>query len=588
MSHKTPGDRRGHRKLWGSQALVSLFLLTSTLAAAEVSIFEERAANTGLVFTHFNGMSGELYFSEMVGSGAALFDYDKDGDLDVYLVQGHMLGSGKTVADYQLEPRQAPPFRDRLFRNELVETGELRFTDVTEASGIDARRYGMGVAVGDVDNDGCVDLYVTNWGPNQLWANRCNGTFEEVTAAAGVEDARWSISASFTDYDADGWLDLYVGDYVSFTLENHKSCALPSGARDYCGPLAYPAEPDRLFRNEGDGTFQDVSASSGIAARPGTGLGAAAADYDGDGDIDLYVANDQMVNFLWLNRGDGTFRDDAPLAGTAVNAAGLPEASMGVAVQDYDDDADPDVFLTHLNGETNTLYVNDGEGLFVDRTLASGLGPPSLPFTSFGTSWIDYDNDGWLDLLVVSGEVKIVEEHRRAGDPHPLNQTNQLFHNTGGRFEDVTASAGKAFELVEVSRGAAFGDVDNDGDVDAVVTNNGGPVRLLLNRVGNRNRWLGLRLLDPRWKRDAIGAVANLELADGRTLTRRVHTDGSYASASDSRLLFGLGEDSRPKIVRVRWPDGRVELFGPLASSQYHSLRRGAGRPAGSTRGAEP
>lgn len=588
MSHEIRTETGGGIGRWGLLAGFTPLLLTGSLAVAQVPIFEEAAIDTGLEFTHFNGMSGELYFVEMAGSGVALLDFDNDGDLDVYLVQGHMLGPNKTLADYPLQSPHAPPFRDRLFRNELVETGKLRFTDVTEASGMDARGYGMGVATGDIDNDGCVDLYVTNWGSNQLWRNRCDGTFEDITRAAGVNDDRWSIAASFADYDADGWLDLYVGNYVNFTLGNHKPCALPTGAQDYCGPLAYPAEPGRLFHNREDRTFQDVSASSGIAGRPGTALGAAAADYDGDGDVDLYVANDQMVNFLWLNHGDGRFEEGAALAGVAVNAAGLPEASMGVAAQDYDDDGDPDLFLTHLNGETNTLYVNDGGGVFADRTLASGLGPASFPLTTFGTAWIDYDNDGRLDLLVASGEVKIIEEQRRAGDPHPLKQINQLFHNIGGRFEDVTARAGDAFDLVEVSRGAAFGDIDNDGDVDAVVTNNGGPTRLMLNRMGDRSKWLGLRLLDPRWKRDALGAVASLELVDGRTLARRAQTDGSYASASDPRVLFGLGEDGAPKTVRVRWPDGMVETFGPLASDRYHVLRRGAGRPDRPLRGAEP
>ncbi len=554
--------------------------------ATPLPVFTEEAAVRGLDFVHFNGMSGELYFVEMNGAGAALFDFDRDDDLDVYLVQGAMLGPGKTIADATLPPRAPLPLGDRLYRNELVPSGELRFTDVTAASGIEARGYGMGVATGDVDNDGWTDLYVTNFGANQLWRNNGDGTFTDVTAAAGVDDARWSVAATFLDYDRDGWLDLYVGNYVDFTIAGHETCPTVSGARDYCGPLAYHSEPDRLFHNlspgpDGGPRFEDVSAGTGLRAAPGATLGAVAGDFDLDGWPDLYVANDQMRNFMWLNpgaaAGAGGFREEALMAGTAVNEEGQPEASMGVAVGDLDNDGDEDLFMTHITRETNTLYLNDGSGFFSDATIAAELGPASWEYTGFGTGFLDYDNDGRLDLLVANGAVRIIEALARDNDPHPLHQRNLLFHNTGGRFEEVSESAGEVFALSEVSRGAAFGDVDNDGDTDVLVTNNAGPVRLLINRVGQERHWLGLDLRDAAGGRAMLGARVGVRRSGRPTLWRRVGTGGSYASAGDPRLLFGLGEEAEVTAVEVQWPDGAAERWPIAVVDRYHTLRQGSG-----------
>ncbi|MDY7095139.1 MAG: CRTAC1 family protein [Acidobacteriota bacterium] len=538
------------------------------------ALFRDVSTPAGLDFRHHNGMTGELYFAEIFGAGAAMLDYDGDGDLDLFLPQGHTLGSGE-------EPRpeaQGMEARGRLFENLLGAEGKLRFQDVTDASGLDARGYGMGVAVGDFHNDGHPDLYLANFGPDQLWRNRGDGTFEDVTATAGIDDPLWSTSAAALDYDGDGWLDLYVVHYTDFSLATHKPCQNSAGRPDYCGPASYRGVADRLLRNRGDGTFEDVTVAAGLADLREPGLGVVAADLDGDGPIDLYVANDMRPNQLWHNRGDGTFEDRSLLAGTAVNFDGQAEASMGVDAGDLDLDGDLDLFMTHLDGETNTLYLNDGDGLFRDGTATSALGLASVPFTSFGTALVDYDGDGWLDVVTVSGAVKILESQARAGDELPLKQPNQLFRNRGGgQFEDVSAGAGPGFTTAEVSRGTAVGDLDNDGDPDLLISNNHGPARLLKNSRHPGETWLGVRLVLPEaGGRDALGAEIRMVLDDGRVLLGRARTDGSYLSANDPRVLFAPGK-SRIESCEVRWPDGLRELFPAPPAGTYTTLARGTG-----------
>ena len=544
------------------------------------ALFVDRAADVGLDFVHFNGMTGQRYFAEPIGSGGALFDYDNDGDLDVYLVQGHLLGEDATIEEAVFPPRHLLPLVDRLYRNDLVETGALHFTDVTEASGLEATGYGMGVATGDYDNDGDVDLYVTNWGANQLWRNNGDGTFADVTQQSGVADPRWSVSASFVDVDRDGWLDLYVVNYVNFTLATHKTCSTAGGRLDYCGPLSYDSEPDRLFRNRGDGTFEDVSGRAGILAAYRSGLGVVAADFDDDGWMDLYVANDGMANFLWLNQGEGRFRDRAVLAGAAVNFQGVAEASMGVDAGDLDNDRDEDLFMTHLIQESNTLYLNDGNALFQDVTAMSRLAMPSMPVTGFGTAFFDIDNDSWLDVIAVNGAVKTLGALARAGNPYPLHEPNQLYRNDGdGVFSEITAEAGEVFARSEVSRGLAVGDVDNDGDADVLVVNNSGPVRLLINQVGQDRPWLGLRLVGADRRRDMLGARVAVVRTGAATLWRRVRSDGSYASALDPRVLVGLGDHPTVERVEVWWPGGLREAWDDVPTGQYTTLVEGTGRP---------
>ncbi len=546
--------------------------------AAATDWFAERAAEAGLDFTHFNGMSGRYYFPEMIPGGAGLLDYDNDGDLDVYLVQGRLLGEdlggGAGLAS-------GDAFRPggRLFRNDLgVETDgtrAVRFTDVTGPSRIDSSGYGMGVAAGDIDNDGCTDLYLTNLGPNQLFRNNCDGTFADVSESSGAEGGGWSVSASFLDYDRDGWLDLYVGNYVQYSLDTDRPCTNLAGRRDYCTPEVYAAQADRLYRNLGNGRFSDETAAALPGASFGPALGVSTADFDGNGWIDIYVANDVHANLLWLNQGDGTFREDGLLAGAALSGDGVAEASMGVDAGDFDNDGDFDLVMTHLPNEGNNLYENGGAGLFEDASIRSGLGPPSHGHTGFGAAWFDFDNDGWLDLLAVNGAIEAIQG--RGDHPFPYDETNLLFRNLrNGRFEDVTDGAGAALRLSEISRGAAFGDIDNDGDTDVLVSNNSGPAHLLVNETGSRSHWIGLRLLGSGAPRDMLGARVAVTRS-GETIWRHARTDGSYASANDPRVLVGLGESPEAPGVRVVWPSGRVEEWPDLPVDRYTTLTEGEG-----------
>jgi hypothetical protein len=472
--------------------------------------------------------------------------------------------------------RHPGPPRHRLYRNDSAPGPDgrrrLAFTDVTEAAGIPPGGYNMGLAVGDVDGDGHLDVFAANYGPDRLLRNRGDGTFHDATAAAGVGDDGWSTGAALFDYDGDGDLDLYVVRYVAYDMARHPRCVGPDSRRDYCGPSEFPPLADRLFANRGDGTFEDVSAAAGLAAAPQPGLGVVVLDADGDGRPDVYVANDGAPNQLWLNRGDGsssnavTFRDGALLAGVAVNADGRPEAGMGVDAGDYDNDGDEDLIVVHLHQETNTLYAAQGGGLYEDRTAEAGLGAPSLPYTSFGTRFVDYDNDGWLDLFVANGAVKILEPQARAGEPFPLAMRNQLFRNLGRgeggvvRFAEVTEAAGAPFAVERVGRAAAFGDLDDDGDVDIVVANANGPLVLLENVVGAARPWLGLELVD-RHGRSGGGARVEVVRRGAPTLWRRGHADGSYGASSDPRVLVGLGDHPKVTAVRVHWPGGKVEAW---------------------------
>ncbi|HYX30792.1 MAG TPA: CRTAC1 family protein [Pyrinomonadaceae bacterium] len=547
------------------------------MARTSGAIFQEVSDQVGLKFQQFNGMTGKLYLPEITGSGVALFDYDNDGDLDVLLVQGNVLEPNTAANSTQFPWHGSEPPRARLFRNDLVVAKDgtriLKFTDVTEKSGIVAAGYGMGAAVGDINNDGWPDLYVTNLGHNQMFLNKGDGTFVDVTNKTGTDDPRWSTSAAFLDYDRDGWLDLMVLNYADFSVTNSPTCYANSSARDYCTPRVFRPPGNRLFHNKGDGTFEDVTAKAGVDKEFGHGLGIVTADFDGDGWPDIYVANDGDPNQLWINQRNCTFRNDALLAGVAVNRDGKAEAGMGVDAGDVDGNGTDDIFITHLMDETNTLYLNLGQGLFEDRTREAGLGMPGRRFTGFGTLFFDYDNDGWLDLLVANGAVQMLPDLIRQRDPFPLGQPNQLFHNTGkGSFVEVADQAVPGFQLLAVSRGAAFGDIDNDGDTDVLVTNNNGPAKLFLNQVGNQNHWLGLRLIG-RTGRDMLGARVEIVVSKDKVLWRRARTDGSYLSANDSRVLAGLGSPTRVESVRVHWPDGKSEEWKNLATDKYTTLK---------------
>jgi hypothetical protein len=550
---------------------------------ASTEVFTDRAAASGVDFVHFNGMSGQYYLSEITGGGCAFLDYDGDGDVDLFFTQGSMQDPTKTPEQALIPPRHPLPLTHRLYRNDSRPEGApgfddgLRFVDVTAQSGLSNSGYAMGVATGDYDGDGFVDLYVTSVGENQLYRNRGDGTFEDVTAEAGAGDPRWSAPAAFFDYDRDGWLDLFVGNYVVFSVAEHRTCLRVTGAVDYCGPLAYDAVPDRLLRNQSDGTFRDVTRQAGLHAAFGSALGVAAADFTGDGWLDLFVGNDGRPNQLWINRGDGTFADEALVRGAAVSAQGTSEAEMGVEAADLDGDGDEDLYSTHLKSETHVFFRNDGHGYFEDWRIPSGLGPPSRWATGFGALAIDYDNDSWLDIFTANGEVRVVEEQARRGDVLPLRQRRQLFRNLGGgRFREVSAEAGSAFQEPDVGRGAAMGDVDNDGDADVAVLNTASPARLLVNRIGTARRWLGVRALVGNGPRDALGTRVAVVRRGQPTIWRRVRTDGSFASAIDPRVLVGLGDATGGQTLRVVWLDGKVTEWRDVPVERYVTVwRRG-------------
>jgi enediyne biosynthesis protein E4 len=561
--------------------LIAHFCLPFALAGQERPIFKDVAEQVGLRFRHYNGMTGKFYLPEITGSGAALFDFDNDGDLDVYLVQSTTLEPNTTPVTTAFPWRGSGPPRGRLFRNELIASAGaprgLSFTDVTDQSGITATGYGMGAAVGDINNDGLLDLYLTNLGSNQMLLNKGGGKFVDVTKESGTGDPRWSTSASFVDYDRDGWLDLMIVNYADFTTSNSPNCYAATTARDYCTPRVFRSPGNRLFRNKGNGVFEDVTVAARVDKEFGHGLGVVTADFNDDGWPDIYVANDGDPNQLWTNQKNGTFTNEALLAGAAVNRNGQAEAGMGVDAGDFDGNGTEDIFITHLMDETNTLYVNAGEALFEDRTREAGLGLPGRRFTGFGTLFLDYDNDSWLDLFVANGAVQLLPHVLREKDPFPLGQPNQLFRNTGkGGFVEITGDqTGAEMQLLEVSRGAAFGDVDNDGDTDVLVTNNNGSARLLLNQVGNRNHWLGLRLRGKNG-RDMLGARVDVTTSNGGVLRRRVRTDGSYLSANDARVLVGLGVTTQVKSVRLRWPNGTIEEWKNIPVDRYTTLTEGS------------
>jgi hypothetical protein len=539
-------------------------------------LFVDATQSSGIRFQHFNGRNGEFYYPEIIGSGVALLDYNNDGKLDILVLQGTPLGVGNQ-ANAAKEPCAA-----RLYRNDLVVnpdgTRNLKFTDVTETSGLCSHGYGMGVAVGDFNNDGCVDVFITHFGaPNQLFKNNCDGTFTDVTKKAGVAgNGHWGASATFFDYDRDGLLDLYVANYVDYQIENNQKCYSSTSARDYCAPSAYKPVPGILYHNRGDGTFEDVSVKSGITRTFGAALGVMGIDLNGDGWPDIYVANDGNPNQLWINQKDGTFKNEADIRGSAVNADGVAEAGMGVDIADFDGNGTEDIFLTHLTREKSTLFVNRGEGYFEDRSVETGVAAPSIPFTGFGTAFFDYDNDGWLDIVAANGAVHLIEELKTPQDPYPLQQKKQLFHNLGnGHFEETTAVAGSVFQLLEVGRGLAAGDLDNDGGTDLVINNNNGPLRVILNKVGSAKPWLGLRLVTG--KRDAYGARVEIKRQGAPTLWRRVRADGSYLSANDPRILVGLGEVTQIDSLTVYWPNGKNERFTIPALRQYTTLVQGTG-----------
>jgi hypothetical protein len=513
--------------------------------------FADVAQKAGLVFEHYNGFSGEYYYVETFGSGAAFFDYDGDGRQDIYLVNGTYL-RGEA-------PDPLPG--NRLYRN----TGGGLFADVTAASGSGDSGYGMGCAAGDYDNDGDQDLYVTNFGANALYRNEGNGRFYDIADTVGVGDKRWGSSSGFLDYDNDGDLDLFVVNYVNFELDSNVICQ-QGKVRSYCEPNVYEPTGDVLYRNDGESGFTDITDEVGLTLK-GRGLGLAFADYDDDGDTDLYVANDGTMNFLYANR-QGRFVEVGLEAGTHYNAEGRAEAGMGVDFGDSDGDGDQDLFVTNFSFETNTLYRNEGQGQFRDATMAANLATSTFRPLGFGTKFFDYDNDGDVDLFVANGHV--MDRIDEIEEGHTYAQTNQVLDNEGrGHFTDVSQWLGPHFVSAAVSRAVAVADYDDDGDVDVLVTNVSGSPALLRNDGGNEGHWLQIYLVGQR-QRDALGARV-VVTAGGRRQVRERQSGGSYLASHDPRLHFGLGA-ARQADIEVRWPDGAMQSLSNVETDRVIHL----------------
>jgi hypothetical protein len=521
--------------------------------------FADVTAAAKITWQHDNLATPEKYLIETMGGGGAFLDYDNDGWLDIYLVN-----SGET-------PYHKPkaPIRNALYRNNRDGT----FTDVTDKAGVPGKGFGMGVAVGDYDNNGFADIYVTNFGPNVLYRNNGDGTFADVTAKAGVGDPRWSTSAAFFDYDNDGRLDLFVCNYLDWNFEKNIVCGESRpGYRAYCHPDAFKGIANVLYHHNGEGTFTDVSDKAGIASPEGKGLGVVAADYNDDGWMDIYLANDAVRNFLFKNEGGGKFTDIGLIAEVAYGLNAKPESGMGTDFGDYDGDGKLDLFVTNIDLEPNRLHRNNGDDTFIDATVQMGLGEMAILYSGFGARFVDYDNDGDLDIFVTNG--------------HPLDNVHLfrdgvmyaedpfLLENTNGVFRNVAAELGEVMKRRYAGRGLAVGDYDNDGDADFLMVNCGQPPVLIRNDGGNHNNWIGLKLIGSKSNRDGIGAKVTL-IADKFKAVRTIVGGGSYCSGHDLRLLIGLGSRQKVDAIEVRWPSGLVDRFDVPTLNRYIEAKEG-------------
>jgi enediyne biosynthesis protein E4 len=521
--------------------------------------FEDIADRAGIRFEHRSGHHDRFYLPEIMGGGAALFDMDNDGDLDLYLVQSGSLSS-----------RAASSSGNRLFRNR----GGGIFDDVTTGSGADVGGYGMGVAAGDFDNDGNIDLYVTHVGPNVLLKGDGHGHFMDVTAKAGVASSGWSTSAAFLDYDGDGFLDLFVVHYLNWQPSAEVECYSLTGVPDYCSPKTYDLPSSAaLYRNNGNGTFADVTDRSGLRAAVGNGLGVVAGDVNDDGWLDVFVANDGTPNQLWINHNGRGFENAALTMGCALDLDGKPKAGMGVHMADVDGDGDLDLLVVNLDGESDSFYRNE-RTFFRDDTAAVGLRAVSRPFTRFGTAMLDFDNDGLLDIYEANGRVGRQSE---VFSSDPYAEPNLLLRGLAGpRFEELNPRGGTATLLVATSRAAAFGDIDNDGGIDIVVVNRDSRPYVLHNIVGGRGHWVLFRVVDEHG-RDALGADVTM-MVGAAAVRREVRAAFSYLASNDPRVHVGLGKETSVRGVTVRWPGGVRERFGDVTADKIVVLRRGSGR----------
>jgi hypothetical protein len=549
----------GHVSGWLAAALVFLYLGASPINDVR---FTDITQAVKVDFKDENSATSNKYLVETMGGGVALLDFDNDGRLDIFFVNGAKI-------DDPMPERKAPDKSDRKFWNRLYhQNADGTFTDVTEKAGLTGmpqNHYGLGVAVGDYDNDGFADIYVTNYGGNTLYHNNGDGTFTDVTERAGVGGGAWSASAGFFDYDNDGKLDLFVTRYVNWTFGNNRYCGEKSpGLRAYCHPDNYEGVTNILYHNNGDGTFTDVSAKAGIANPAGKGLGVSFADYDRDGLTDIFVANDSVQSFLYHNNGDGTFSEVGLLTGVGYNEDGKTFAGMGVDFSDYDNDGWPDIFVTDLSNERYKLFRNNADGTFREMTNASGLGGATLTFSGWSTHFFDFDNDGWKDLFVAQGHVMDTIEHTSPNLKYmepPL-----MLRNEAGHF--VRVFPGAAFKSEWAGRGAAFGDLDNDGDVDIVINNLGQKASVLRNDGGNRRNWIAIQTVGTKSNRDGIGSRIKVISASGLTQFFTVNTATGYLSASDKRISVGIGGDSVAKMIEITWPSGIVQKFENVKAGQ--------------------
>ena len=519
--------------------------------------FIDVTAEAGIQFRHENGAKGDYHLPEQLGAGGAFFDYDTDGDRDLYLVNSGDLPGGPSKGTYT----------SVLYRN----NGDGTFTNATSEAGAgNIGNYGIGAACGDYDNDGDPDLYVTNFGRNVLYRNDGEGDFTDVTEVAGVGDPLWGSSATFLDYDRDGNLDLYVVNYLRYSLDiPHAACEV-DGIRILCHPKNFDGAPDQLYHNNGDGTFTNVTEASGFKAiegrHSGKGLGVVAVDFNSDGEIDIYVANDDTPNYLYYNNGDSTFTEMGLLAGCAYSFNGVAQAGMGVDAGDYNGDGFQDIFVTNLSYETNALYQNNGDGTFSDVIYGAHLGEESFLSVGFGTRFFDYDNDGYLDIFIPNGH--IIDNIAQVTDTLTYAQRNQLFHNNGdGTFTEVSSNSGTYFQRESVSRGAIFGDYDNDGDIDIVTTQVNQPAELLRNEGGNLHNWLRVKLVGVITNRDGIGARLTLT-AGSQSWVQEARAGSSILCSNDPRCFFGLGDFAVVNRLEILWPSGILQILKNLAPNQ--------------------
>jgi hypothetical protein len=546
----------------GRGTLTVVGLTALFLSAAPDVEFVDVTAAIGIDFKHENSPTSSKYLIETMGGGVALLDFDNDGRLDIFFTNGARIED--PMAAGALPDKSARTFWNRLYR----QNEDGMFSDVTEKAGVTGmpqNLYGMGAAVGDYDNDGFADLYVTGYGGNTLYRNNGNRTFADVTGKAGVGAGGWSASAGFFDADNDGKLDLFVTRYLNWTFGNNRHCGdKKPGYRAYCHPDNFDGAANILYRNNGDGTFTDVSAKAGVADPNGKGLGVAFADYDRDGFTDVYVANDSVQSFLYRNGGNGAFTEVGLLAGVGFTEDGKTFAGMGVDFADYDNDGHPDLVVTDLSNERYRLFRQTGDGSFRDLTDMSGVGAATLPYSGWSTTFFDYDNDGWKDIFVAQGHV--MDTIEKTSPNLRYQQPPLLLRNEGGRF--VRVVPGEIFKKDWAGRGAAFGDLDNDGDIDVVASNVGQKAFVLRNDGGNRRNWIGIRAVGSQTNRDGIGSRVRIVAASGSTQHFTVNTALGYLSASDKRVLAGLGSDATAKLVEIRWPSGTVQTFENVKSGQ--------------------